>query len=88
MALNEALQQLNGVSPSSPAAKEEWVATVTAMLGGIERCLSQDPQLLNTALRSAGLARLTSNLIQVRSSRCLLTLPLFIHCTQRLSPVI
>ncbi|XP_035292107.1 calcineurin-binding protein cabin-1 isoform X1 [Anguilla anguilla] len=66
VALNEALQQLNGASPSSsPSAKEEWVATITQMLGGIELCLSQDLQLLNSAPRSASLARLTNNLIQL-----------------------
>ncbi|XP_061115858.1 calcineurin-binding protein cabin-1 isoform X1 [Conger conger] len=65
VALNEALQQLTSVSPSSPSAKEEWVATITQMLGGIELCLSQNPQLLNTAPRSASLARLTNNLIQL-----------------------
>ncbi|KAJ8401063.1 hypothetical protein AAFF_G00390200 [Aldrovandia affinis] len=66
VSLNEALQQLNSVSPASPSAREEWVVTITQMLGGIELCLSQDPQLLNSAPRSTSMARLTSNLIQVR----------------------
>ncbi|KAG7480660.1 hypothetical protein MATL_G00058640 [Megalops atlanticus] len=73
VALNEALQQLNSVSSSSPSAKEEWVATITQMLAGIELCLSQDPVLLSSAPRSASMARLTNNLIQLID--CSMALP-------------
>ncbi|KAL4660425.1 calcineurin-binding protein cabin-1 isoform X2 [Arapaima gigas] len=63
IALNEAVQQFS--SAPSPSARDEWSATVTQMLEGIELCFSRDPQLLSNPPRSASLARLTSNLIQL-----------------------
>uniref|UniRef100_A0A8C9R310 Calcineurin-binding protein cabin-1 n=1 Tax=Scleropages formosus TaxID=113540 RepID=A0A8C9R310_SCLFO len=63
VALNEAVQQLSGAPPSS--ARDEWAATVTQMLEGMELCFSRDPQLLSNPPRPASLARLTSNLIQL-----------------------
>ncbi|XP_015221768.2 calcineurin-binding protein cabin-1 isoform X4 [Lepisosteus oculatus] len=63
VALNEAFQQLSNVS--IPSAKEEWATTVTQLLGGIDLCLSRAPDILQTAARSASMARLSSNLIQL-----------------------
>ncbi|XP_066546101.1 calcineurin-binding protein cabin-1 isoform X3 [Amia ocellicauda] len=63
VSLNEAFQQMNNVS--TPSAKDEWVTTVTQLLLGVELCLSQDPDILHTSARSASMARLTSNLIQL-----------------------
>ena len=40
VALNEAVQQM--VNATEAAAKEEWVATVTQLLLGIEQALSAD----------------------------------------------
>lgn len=66
MALNEALQQLNAVPASSHSAKEEWVSTITTLLGGIEVCFTEDLQLLSNVNRYTSMARLANNLIQVR----------------------
>ncbi|XP_041083901.1 calcineurin-binding protein cabin-1-like isoform X10 [Polyodon spathula] len=63
VSLNEAIQQMNSVSVSS--AKEEWVATVTQLLAGIDLCLSEDPSILKSCLRTASLVCFTSNLIQL-----------------------
>ncbi|XP_058387923.1 calcineurin-binding protein cabin-1 isoform X3 [Diceros bicornis minor] len=65
VALNEAVQQM--VSASEAAAKEEWVATVTQLLLGIEQALSADSSgsILKESSSTTGLIRLTSNLIQV-----------------------
>ena len=69
MSVNEALQQLNLTSGScSPSAKEEWVSTITQLLGGIRLCFSEDPQLLSSVPRCSSMARLANNLIQVRRS--------------------
>ena len=69
MALNEALQQLNSTSgSSSPSLKEEWVSTITQLLGGIRLCFSEEPQLLSSVPRCSSMARLANNLIQVRRS--------------------
>lgn len=78
VALNEAVQQM--VNSSESAAKEEWVATVTQLLLGIEQALSSDSSgsILKESSSSTGLVRLTNNLIQVtpaplcpvRSQRC------------------
>lgn len=65
VALNEAMQHINAVLPSSPSAKEEWVATVTAMLRGIEQCITEQPHLLTSTRPSTSLPRLANNLIQV-----------------------
>ncbi|MGH0151437.1 UNVERIFIED_CONTAM: hypothetical protein FKN15_020161 [Acipenser sinensis] len=53
VSLNEAIQQMNSVTASS--AKEEWVATVTQLLTGINLCLSEDPSILKSCLRTASL---------------------------------
>ncbi|XP_028851321.1 calcineurin-binding protein cabin-1 isoform X2 [Denticeps clupeoides] len=73
VALNEAVQQLNAVLPSCPSIKEEWVGTVTQMLGGIELCLAENPQLLSNASRSTNMARLANTLIQLID--CSMALP-------------
>ncbi|XP_059264936.1 calcineurin-binding protein cabin-1 isoform X2 [Mustela nigripes] len=65
VALHEAVQQM--VNASESAAKEEWVATVTQLLLGIEQALSADSSgsILKESSSSTGLTRLTNNLIQV-----------------------
>lgn len=65
VALNEAVQQM--VNATEAAAKEEWVATVTQLLLGIEQALSADNSgsILRDSSSAAGLTRLTNNLIQV-----------------------
>lgn len=65
VALNEAVQQMGNVSEA--AAKEEWVATVTQLLLGIEQALSADSSgsILKESSSATGLIRLTNNLIQV-----------------------
>ncbi|KAM5237767.1 calcineurin-binding protein cabin-1 [Ctenodactylus gundi] len=65
VALNEAVQQM--VNLSEAAAKEEWVATVTQLLLGIEQALSADisGSILKESSSTTGLVRLTNNLIQV-----------------------
>ncbi|XP_002830966.4 calcineurin-binding protein cabin-1 isoform X1 [Pongo abelii] len=65
VALNEAVQQM--VNSSEAAAKEEWVATVTQLLMGIEQALSADGSgsILKVSSSTTGLVRLTNNLIQV-----------------------
>ncbi|XP_015981616.2 calcineurin-binding protein cabin-1 isoform X1 [Rousettus aegyptiacus] len=65
VALNEAVQQMGNVSEA--AAKEEWVATVTQLLLGIEQALSADSSgsILKESSSATGLIRLTNNLIQI-----------------------
>ncbi|XP_012604714.1 calcineurin-binding protein cabin-1 isoform X1 [Microcebus murinus] len=65
VALNEAVQQM--VNSSEAAAKEEWVATVTQLLMGIEQALSADSSgsILKESSSATSLVRLTNNLIQV-----------------------
>ena len=65
VALNEAVQQM--VNSTESAAKEEWVATVTQLLLGIEQALSSDSSgsILKESSSTTGLVRLTTNLIQV-----------------------
>ncbi|XP_031204422.1 calcineurin-binding protein cabin-1 isoform X3 [Mastomys coucha] len=65
VALNEAVQQM--LNSSESAAKEEWVATVTQLLLGIEQALSSDSSgsILKESSSTTGLVRLTNNLIQV-----------------------
>ncbi|XP_021334181.1 calcineurin-binding protein cabin-1 isoform X2 [Danio rerio] len=65
VSLNEALQHLNSALPSSPSAKEEWISTITALLKGIESCITDKPELLRQTPRSANLPRLANNLIQL-----------------------
>ncbi|XP_072538504.1 calcineurin-binding protein cabin-1 isoform X3 [Salminus brasiliensis] len=73
VALNEAIQHLNATLTSTPPAKEEWVATVTAMLRGIEQCITEQPQLLTNTPQKTNLPRLASNLIQLID--CSMVLP-------------
>ncbi|XP_068952704.1 calcineurin-binding protein cabin-1 [Petaurus breviceps papuanus] len=63
VALNEAIQQMVNLTDTS--AKEEWVATVTQLLLGIEQALSADSSILEESLRTPSLIRLSNNLIQV-----------------------
>ncbi|XP_074177678.1 calcineurin-binding protein cabin-1 isoform X3 [Rhinolophus sinicus] len=65
VALNEAVQQMVNVTETS--AKEEWVATVTQLLLGIEQALSADSSgsILKESSSATGLIRLTNNLIQI-----------------------
>uniref|UniRef100_A0A8C2V7F6 Calcineurin-binding protein cabin-1 n=1 Tax=Chinchilla lanigera TaxID=34839 RepID=A0A8C2V7F6_CHILA len=65
ISLNEAVQQM--VNSSEAAVKEEWVATVTQLLLGIEQALSADSRgsILKESSSATGLVRLTNNLIQV-----------------------
>ncbi|XP_020833225.1 calcineurin-binding protein cabin-1 isoform X2 [Phascolarctos cinereus] len=63
VALQEAIQQM--VNLTDPSAKEEWVATVTQLLLGIEQALSADSSILGEPLRTPSLVRLANNLIQV-----------------------
>uniref|UniRef100_A0A671TDN7 Calcineurin-binding protein cabin-1-like n=1 Tax=Sinocyclocheilus anshuiensis TaxID=1608454 RepID=A0A671TDN7_9TELE len=65
VSLNEAIQHLNSGLPSSPSAKEEWVSTVTALLKGVESCITEKPELLSHTPRPANLPRLSNNLIQL-----------------------
>ncbi|XP_067251580.1 calcineurin-binding protein cabin-1 isoform X3 [Chanodichthys erythropterus] len=65
VSLNEAMQNLNSTLPSSPSAKEEWVSTITALLKGIESCITDKPELLCHSPRSTNLPRLANNLIQL-----------------------
>ncbi|XP_034162577.2 calcineurin-binding protein cabin-1 isoform X1 [Pangasianodon hypophthalmus] len=71
--LNEAMQHINSMLPSSPSAKEEWVATVTAMLRGIEQCITEQPQLLTSTPPTTNLPRLANNLVQLIA--CSMVLP-------------
>ncbi|XP_062941972.1 calcineurin-binding protein cabin-1 isoform X2 [Cynocephalus volans] len=65
VALNEAIQQM--VNSSETTAKEEWVATVTQLLQGVEQALSADNSgsILRESSSATSLVRLTNNLIQV-----------------------
>nr|XP_019949445.1 PREDICTED: calcineurin-binding protein cabin-1 isoform X4 [Paralichthys olivaceus] len=65
LALNEALQQLNSVSNTSPPSKEEWVSTIGKLLDGIELCFTKDSGLLSNVPRFSSMARLANNLIQL-----------------------
>uniref|UniRef100_A0A8C7D8W4 Calcineurin-binding protein cabin-1 n=1 Tax=Oncorhynchus kisutch TaxID=8019 RepID=A0A8C7D8W4_ONCKI len=73
VALNEALQQLHAVPASSHSAKEEWVSTITTLLGGIEVCFTEDLQLLSNVNRYTSMARLANNLIQLID--CIMVIP-------------
>ncbi|XP_066465750.1 calcineurin-binding protein cabin-1 isoform X2 [Tiliqua scincoides] len=63
VALNEAFQQMINMTEAS--AKEEWVATVTQLLAGIDCALSPDSSSLQETSAVQSLVRLTSNLIQI-----------------------
>ncbi|XP_058246741.1 calcineurin-binding protein cabin-1 isoform X3 [Hemibagrus wyckioides] len=73
VALNEAMQHINSMLPSSPSAKEEWVATVTAMLRGIEQCITEEPHIFTSTPPTTNLPRLANNLIQLIA--CSMVLP-------------
>ncbi|KAF5907335.1 calcineurin-binding protein cabin-1 isoform X1, partial [Clarias magur] len=72
VALNEAMQHINGLIASSVSAREEWVTTVTAMLRGIEQCIAEDPHLLTRTPHATNLPRLANNLIQLIASSMVL----------------
>ncbi|XP_059683894.1 calcineurin-binding protein cabin-1 [Gavia stellata] len=63
VALNEAIQQMINVTAAS--AKEEWVATVTQLLAGVDTSLSSVNSILNDPSLTPSLVRLTNNLIQI-----------------------
>uniref|UniRef100_A0A8C0GBD3 Calcineurin binding protein 1 n=1 Tax=Chelonoidis abingdonii TaxID=106734 RepID=A0A8C0GBD3_CHEAB len=63
VALNEAIQQMINMTVAS--AKEEWVATVTQLLTGIDCSLSSDSSILKESSVTLSLIRLTNNLIQI-----------------------
>ncbi|XP_042721504.1 calcineurin-binding protein cabin-1 isoform X5 [Lagopus leucura] len=63
VALNEASQQMMNMTAAS--AKEEWVATVTQLLIGIDSSLSSDNSILKESSVTPSLVRLTTNLIQI-----------------------
>ncbi|XP_028269618.1 calcineurin-binding protein cabin-1 isoform X2 [Parambassis ranga] len=65
LALNEALQQFNSVSNSSPPSKEEWVSTIGKLLDGIEVCFTKESELLSNVPQFSCMARLANNLIQL-----------------------
>uniref|UniRef100_A0A8C6ZEP1 Calcineurin-binding protein cabin-1 n=1 Tax=Nothoprocta perdicaria TaxID=30464 RepID=A0A8C6ZEP1_NOTPE len=63
VALNEAIQQM--INMTAASAKEEWVATVTQLLTGIDSALSSESSILDESSLTPSLVRLTNNLIQV-----------------------
>uniref|UniRef100_A0A8B9IY50 Calcineurin-binding protein cabin-1 n=1 Tax=Amazona collaria TaxID=241587 RepID=A0A8B9IY50_9PSIT len=63
VALNEAVQQMMNMTAAS--AKEEWVATVTQLLAGIDTSLSSVNSILKDPSVTSSLVRLTNNLIQI-----------------------
>ncbi|XP_029475097.1 calcineurin-binding protein cabin-1 isoform X2 [Rhinatrema bivittatum] len=63
VALNEAIQQMMNLTAA--LAKEEWVATVTQLLIGIDHTLSANSDILRESNATPSLIRLTNNLIQI-----------------------
>ncbi|XP_077317696.1 calcineurin-binding protein cabin-1 isoform X2 [Lithobates pipiens] len=63
VALNEAIQHM--MSPTSGSPKEEWVATATQLLTGIDLALSSDSCTLQEPTLTPRLVRLSNNLIQL-----------------------
>ncbi|KAF4792801.1 Calcineurin-binding protein cabin-1 [Turdus rufiventris] len=63
VALNEAIQQM--INMTAAPAKEEWVATVTQLLSGIDTSLSSVNSILKDSSVTPSLVRLTNNLIQI-----------------------
>ncbi|CAH2295452.1 calcineurin-binding cabin-1 isoform X2 [Pelobates cultripes] len=63
VALNEAIQQIMNITPATD--KEEWVATATQLLVGIDHCLSSDSKVLREPSLTPHLIRLSNNLIQL-----------------------
>ncbi|KAM9329216.1 calcineurin-binding protein cabin-1 [Gastrophryne carolinensis] len=66
VALNEAIQHM--MNPTSGSSKEEWVATATQLLSGIELSLSSDSGVLQQPTLTPRLVRLSNNLIQLIDS--------------------
>ncbi|KAE8634593.1 hypothetical protein XENTR_v10002360 [Xenopus tropicalis] len=62
VALNESIQKMMNLT--STTAKEEWVATVTQLLTGIDLSLSSDSSILQEPTLTPKLIRLSNNLIQ------------------------
>lgn len=56
---------------TAASAKEEWVATVTQLLTGIDTSLSSVSSILKDSSVTPSLVRLTNNLIQVTCSLAL-----------------
>lgn len=67
--MNEAIQQM--INMTAASAKEEWVATVTQLLTGIDTSLSSVNSILKDSSVTPSLIRLTNNLIQVTCSAVL-----------------
>ncbi|XP_075291207.1 calcineurin-binding protein cabin-1 isoform X6 [Opisthocomus hoazin] len=63
VALNEAIQQM--INMTAASAKEEWVATVTQLLAGVDTSLSSVNSILKDSSVTPSLVRLTNNLIQI-----------------------
>ncbi|XP_061321969.1 calcineurin-binding protein cabin-1 isoform X1 [Pezoporus flaviventris] len=63
VALNEAIQQM--INMTAASVKEEWVATVTQLLTGIDTSLSSVNSILKDSSVTPSLVRLTNNLIQI-----------------------
>ncbi|XP_056387142.1 calcineurin-binding protein cabin-1 isoform X2 [Hyla sarda] len=63
VALNEAVQQM--MNSTSGASKEEWVATATQLLTGIDLSMSSDNCISQETTVTPRLVRLCSNLIQL-----------------------
>ncbi|KAG8455870.1 hypothetical protein GDO86_001891 [Hymenochirus boettgeri] len=63
VALHESIQQM--INLTSATAKEEWVATATQLLKGINLSLSSDSNILRESSATPRLIRLCNNLIQV-----------------------
>ncbi|XP_018117362.1 calcineurin-binding protein cabin-1 isoform X2 [Xenopus laevis] len=62
VALNESIQKMMNLT--STTAKEEWVATATQLLTGINLSLSSDSSILQELSLTPRLSRLSNNLIQ------------------------
>ncbi|KAM4808088.1 calcineurin-binding protein cabin-1 [Rhinophrynus dorsalis] len=63
VALNESIQQI--LNATSSSIKEEWVATATQLLVGIDVSLSSDSSIRQEPAMTPRLIRLSNNLIQV-----------------------
>ncbi|XP_075688174.1 calcineurin-binding protein cabin-1 isoform X2 [Rhinoderma darwinii] len=63
VALNETIQQM--MNSVSGVSKEEWVATATQLLTGIDLSLSSDRCILQESTVTPRLVRLSNNLIQL-----------------------
>jgi len=59
------------INMTAASAKEEWVATVTQLLAGVDTSLSSVNSILKDSSVTPSLVRLTNNLIQVTCSLAL-----------------